>query len=111
MFEASQLEPFDDYMVVKVNEDPRKTTGGIMLPHMEKQKQLAATGVVVAIGPGHRLEGGEVVPMDYNPGDVVVFNPYSGSEFELKVGGDKLRFLSQRNTFGRVNPAAVPVGA
>lgn len=111
MIDPSRLQPMDDFMIVKLDKEPKKSTGGILLPAMtSKETKLAVSGIVEAIGPGHLPETGPRQPMDYEVGDVVVFNQWSGSKFELEVGGGMRIWLSQRNTFGRVNPDVHEIG-
>lgn len=114
MIDPSRLQPFDDFIVVRLDDPARTTSGGIVLPDdmANKKTKRAVTGTVESIGPGHLPDSGPGSgtrqPMDMAVGDVVVFNAWSGSEFELEVGGDKRLYISQRNIFGRVNPGVEP---
>lgn len=113
VIQEHQLEAFGDFLIVRPhNPSGRRTRGGLALPDTaQRGKKEAVTGTVVAVGPGE-IEKDHLgiaraafarYPMDAKVGDVVIFNQWSGSEFELEVGGDKLLYISQKNVFGRVN--------
>ncbi len=59
------------------------TSGGIVLPDTAKEKPQE--GRIVAIGPGRRLDSGQLVPIEVKIGDKVLYAKYSGTE--VKVDG------------------------
>lgn len=72
------LKPLGDRVVVKVLEEQEKTIGGIVLASNAKEKPQ--TGEVIAVGEGGFSHKGDRLPMSVKPGDVVMFDKYSGSE-------------------------------
>ena len=91
-----RLSPFEDRVVVRREEAPDKTPGGIVLPDAAKER--VAIGIVVAVGPGRMLDMGEIALMTAREGDRVAFGQYSGSE--IKLDGDDFLILRESDIFG-----------
>jgi chaperonin GroES len=87
-----QLEPLEDRVVVKPEEEEETTVSGIVIPDTAKEKPQQ--GQVVAAGPG-RFEDGKRVPMDVKVGDKILYSKYGGTE--VKVEGDEYLVLSARD--------------
>ena len=87
-----QLEPLEDRVVVKPEEEEETTVSGIVIPDTAKEKPQE--GEVVAVGPG-RFEDGNRVPMDVKTGDRVLYSKYGGTE--VKVEGEEYLVLSARD--------------
>lgn len=94
-----KLRPLHDRIIVKREEAPDKTPGGILLPDAAKDK--LNRGKVLAIGDGKIGEDGKRVPMDVEPGDKVLFGNYSGNEVELE--GEKFLIMSQQDVLAVVD--------
>jgi len=75
-----KLRPLGDRVLIKRVDDESKTAGGIIIPEGAKEK--AQTGVVIAVGPGHRDADGKLIPMHLKVDDVVYFGKYSGTEVD-----------------------------
>lgn len=78
-----KIEPLHDKVVVKPLTEEEVTASGIVLPDTvdrEKPEQ----GEVVAVGPGKRLENGELAPMGVKTGDKVLFTKYAPDEVEIE---------------------------
>lgn len=71
------LDPLGDRIIVKVVKDPEMTAGGIVLP--DSVRERSQRGIVIGVGPG-RVEMGQRQPIDLEPGDVVLFSKYGGTE-------------------------------
>lgn len=76
-----KLKPLHDNVVVKPMSADEVTKSGIVLP--ETSKERPERGEVVAVGPGKRLENGEVAPMGVKIGDKVMFKKYSPDEIKI----------------------------
>jgi chaperonin GroES len=87
-----QLEPLEDRVVVKPEEEEETTVSGIVIPDTAKEKPQQ--GEVVAAGPG-RFEDGKRVPMDVKVGDRILYSKYGGTE--VKVEGEEYLVLSSRD--------------
>jgi chaperonin GroES len=87
-----QLEPLEDRVVVKPEEEEETTVSGIVIPDTAKEKPQQ--GEIVAAGPG-RFEDGKRVPMDVKVGDKILYSKYGGTE--VKVEGEEYLVLSSRD--------------
>jgi chaperonin GroES len=58
-----------------------QTRSGIVLPDTASEKPQE--GTVLSVGPGRRLDNGQQVPMEVQPGDTVLFARYGGTEVKL----------------------------
>jgi chaperonin GroES len=87
-----QLEPLEDRVVVKPEEEEETTVSGIVIPDTAKEKPQQ--GLIVAAGPG-RFEEGKRVPMDVKVGDKILYSKYGGTE--VKVEGEEYLVLSSRD--------------
>ena len=91
-----KIRPLHDRVIVKREEDERKTPGGIVIPDTATEKPMK--GRVLAIGKGKILEGGDIRPLDVKVGDKVLFGQYSGST--VKVDGEELLIMKESEIFG-----------
>ncbi len=87
-----QLEPLEDRVVVRPEEEEETTVSGIVIPDTAKEKPQQ--GEVVAAGPG-RYEDGNRIPMDVKVGDKILYSKYGGTE--VKVEGEEYLVLSSRD--------------
>jgi len=77
MFE--KIRPlYDRVLIKKIEGQEEKTAGGIIIPDAAKEK--AQTGIVIAVGQGHRTEQGTVIPLIVKVGDTVFFTKYAGTD-------------------------------
>ena len=93
------LQPLDDRIVVRPSESEETTASGLVIPDTAKEKPQQ--GEVLAVGPGRRAENtGEIIPLDLNVGDVVVYSKYGGTE--ITSGGEDLLILNARDVLAKV---------
>ena len=85
------IRPLHDRVILKRMEEETTSPGGIVIPDSAAEKPVR--GEVVAIGKGKRLDSGEVIPLDVQVGDKVLFGKYSGTE--VKVDGDELLVMRE----------------
>jgi len=90
------IRPLYDRIVVKRIEDQETKIGGLYIPDSAKEKPQE--GEVVAVGKGKRLEDGEVVPLDVQKGDRILFGKYSGSE--IRIDGEELMIMREDEVLG-----------
>ena len=83
-----KIRPLYDRIVVKRIESSEQMQGGLYIPDSAKEKPQE--GEVVAVGKGKRLENGNIVPLDVQVGDHVLFGKYSGSEAPKSIGEEYL---------------------
>ena len=93
---TQKLRPLRDRVVVRREEELKRTAGGIFIPDVAREKQQI--GEVVAVGRGHLKDNGTIVPLDIKVGDRVMFGKYSGTEaprFVFDTGGEELVILRE----------------
>jgi chaperonin GroES len=94
------LKPLEDRIVVRPNEAETQTASGLVIPDTAKEKPQQ--GKVLAVGPGKRSEtSGELVPVDINEGDTVLYSKYGGTE--VTVDGEELLVLNSRDVLAIVS--------
>jgi chaperonin GroES len=76
------IRPLYDRILVKRIDEKEETYKGIIIPDSAKEKPQE--GEVIAVGHGKRLENGELVALDVQVGDRILFGKYSGSETKLE---------------------------
>ena len=74
-------------------EAEEKTASGLVIPDTAKEKPQQ--GEVLAVGPGRRSDSGELIPLDINVGDTVVYSKYGGTE--VSQDGEDVLILSGRD--------------
>ncbi|MGH9126723.1 MAG: co-chaperone GroES [Acidimicrobiales bacterium] len=93
------LQPLDDRIVVKQSEAEERTASGLVIPDTAKEKPQQ--GAVLAVGPGKRAENtGELIPLDIQVGDTIVYSKYGGTE--ITVDGQDLLILTGRDVLAKV---------
>ena len=90
---STKIRPLHDRVIVKREEDERKSPGGIVIPESATEKP--SKGRVLAVGNGKILEDGKVRPLDVKVGDKVLFGKYSGTE--VKVDGDDVLVMREED--------------
>ena len=92
------IRPLHDRVLVRRLEEETKSAGGIYIPDSAAEKP--SQGEVLAVGPGKKLENGDVQSMDLSVGDKVLFGQYAGSA--VKLDGEELLIMSESEVFGVV---------
>jgi len=94
--DASQIIPFDDKLIVKVDKQSDITVGGIALA--ENALGKSRSGVVLRLGQGKLLEDGTREPIGVKVGDRILWTEYSGNEIEnLSNPSDKYTIIRARD--------------
>ena len=93
-----KVKPLGDRVLVKQDEEPQMSEGGIYLP--EAAKEAPQWGTVVRVGLGKSLENGEYRPLAVKEGDKVIFGKYSGTK--VKVGTEELLFMREDDIMATV---------
>lgn len=93
------LQPLEDRIVVRPSESEETTASGLVIPDTAKEKPQQ--GEVLAVGPGKRSDQtGDLIPVDVNVGDTVVYSKYGGTE--IASGGEDLLILNARDVLAIV---------
>jgi len=88
-----KIRPLHDRVMVKREDEERKSPGGIVIPDTAAEKPIR--GKIIAIGKGKILENGNIRPLDVKVGDKILFGKYSGTE--IKVDGDELLVMREED--------------
>lgn len=91
-----KLRPLHDKVLVKRTEEDETSSGGIILSAAAKEKP--SQGEVISVGPGKKLESGDLLPVNVKAGDTVIFGQYGGNE--VKLDGEDYLILSESDIFG-----------
>jgi len=93
------LQPLGDRIVVRTAEAEETTVSGLVIPDTAKEKPQQ--GEVLAVGPGARSEqSGDIIPLDIEVGDTVVYSKYGGTEITLD--GEEVLILNARDVLAKV---------
>ena len=90
------LKPLHDRVLVERVEQEDRTKGGIIIPDTAQEKPME--GKVVSVGGGARNENGQVVALDVNKGDRILFGKWSGTE--VKIDGKELLIMKESDIMG-----------
>ena len=90
---TTNIKPLEDRILVRPEEGEETTASGIVIPDTAKEKPQE--GTVLAVGPGKRSDSGDLIPVDVNEGDRVIYSKYGGTE--VTAGGEDLLILSSRD--------------
>ena len=88
-----KIRPLHDRVIVKREDEERKSPGGIVIPDTAAEKPIR--GKIIAVGKGKILEDGKVRPLDVKVGDKILFGKYGGTE--VKVDGDELLVMREED--------------
>ena len=99
------FRPLHDRVVVRRVDAEEKTSGGIIIPDTAKEKPME--GEVVAVGPGARNEHGQLVAMDLETGDRILFGKWSGTE--IKLDGEDLLIMKESDIMGIIEGPSAAV--
>ena len=91
------IRPLFDRVLVKRNDEPKKTSSGLFLPDTAS-KEKPVEGTVIAVGNGRRADDGSVTALAVKEGDRVVFGKYSGTE--IKIDGEYRLILREDDILG-----------
>ena len=97
-----KFRPLHDRVVVRRIEADQKTPGGIIIPDTAKEKPQE--GEVVAVGPGARDDGGNLVPPAVKAGDRILFGKWSGTE--VKIDAVDYLIMKESDILGVLEGAA-----
>lgn len=99
--------PLHDRVLVRRIEEDEKTAGGIIIPDTAKEKP--SEGEIVAAGPGARNEQGQLVELDVQVGDGILFGKWSGTE--VTIEGEELLIMKESDILGVIEKSAAKKAA
>jgi chaperonin GroES len=101
------IQPLHDRIIVEAAAKEEKTAGGIILPDGAQEKPQR--GKVLAVGPGKRLDSGQIAPVDVKVGETVLYGKYGGTE--VTVSGKDYVILRADDILAIVDGVREAVGA
>jgi chaperonin GroES len=90
------IQPLHDRIIVEAAAKEEVSAGGIILPDSAQEKPQR--GKVIAVGPGKRLDSGQLAPVGVSVGETVLYGKYSGTE--VKVDGNDYIILRAEDVLG-----------
>jgi chaperonin GroES len=101
-YNIMNIRPLYDRILVKRIEEQETMRNGIVIPDSAKEKPQE--GEVIALGHGKRLDNGELVALDVQVGDRILFGKYSGSE--TKLDGTEYIIMREDDVLGVLSSGA-----
>ncbi len=101
------LQPLHDRIIVEAAAKEQTSAGGIILPDTAQEKPQK--GTVIAVGPGKRLDSGQLAPVDVKKGETVLYGKYSGTE--VTVGGKDYVIIRAEDVLAVLEETKVPAHA
>ncbi len=77
------MQVMHDRVLIKKIDPESKTSGGLILTHVQDQSFQAT---VIKVGNGKPVPGGKPIPLTVKEGDVVIYNPNATTP--LRVAGE-----------------------
>jgi len=100
--EIVDLDPYDDWMVAKLEEPPDTTKSGLFLN--QKLAGQVTLAVIQKAGPGiTNVDTGELKPNEFKVGDRVMYRPENIKLFEGKAPETKYILLRQKDVVCKVS--------
>ena len=93
------FKPLHDRIAGRRVAQEEKTAGGIIIPDTAQEKP--SEGIIVSVGSGARGKDGEIVPLEVQVGDKVLFGKWSGTETTIQ--GDELLIMQESDIMGIVS--------
>lgn len=96
---AEKMNLQQDWLMVEKPEEPTETTteAGLILTGGKKDNNIIEAKVL-AVGKGHELTNGTVVPLDVKIGDTVVYHKFSDKTYTVQ--GQEVTFVKESEIFG-----------
>ena len=96
------FRPLHDRLLIRRIDSDDKTAGGIIIPDTAQEKP--SEGEVLATGPGARDDRGEIIALDVQVGDRILFGKWSGTE--VKIDGEDLAIMKESDIMGVIEQTA-----
>lgn len=92
-----RFQPLGFNVLLRLEREPEKTVGGILLPEQTRDER-ARRGKVVAVGEGYLMPDNSLRPLRVKEGDTVIPAYRSGTSIEFE--GETLLLMSERDILG-----------
>ncbi len=89
----NKIKPLSDYVLVSPLEKETTLPSGIVIPDSASEKPQE--GKIVAVGPGKLNDKGNLIKIEVNVGDTVMYKQWGGTE--VKVDGKNHLLIKQED--------------
>jgi chaperonin GroES len=96
------VRPLHDRIIVQRLDEGEQQIGGIIIPDSAKEKPQQ--GKVLAVGAGRITDEGQRIPLDVEPGNVILFGKYSGQE--IKLDGEEYLIVKEDEVLAVIDSAS-----
>jgi len=96
------VRPLHDRIIVQRLDEGEQQIGGIIIPDSAKEKPQQ--GKVLAVGAGRITDEGKRIPLDVEPGNVILFGKYSGQE--IKLDGEEYLIVKEDEVLAVIDNAS-----
>ena len=96
------VRPLHDRIIVQRLDEGEQKIGGIIIPDSAKEKPQQ--GKVLAVGAGRITDEGKRIPLDVEPGNVILFGKYSGQE--IKLDGEEYLIVKEDEVLAVIDNAS-----
>lgn len=93
-----KVNPLFDYLLIQPRDKDTTLPSGIVIPDSAKEKPQE--GKVVAAGPGAKGKDGNLIPMEVEVGDVVMYKKWGGTE--IQVAGEDYILVKQEDILAKI---------
>lgn len=87
------IRPLRDKVIVKPRPVEEMSKGGIIIP--DTAKDAPVEGTIVAVGSGILNRDGNIIPLEVNVGDNILYRKNAQTVTEIEVDGDKYLIMSE----------------
>lgn len=94
------VTPLADRLVVRVKTGERITAGGLIIPDTASMATGYLKAEVLAVGSGIKTKKGQLLPLDVQIGDEVLFQEYAGTKVEFN--NEELVIINESDVMGIV---------
>ena len=91
--EEEKVTPLADRVFCEMIQDSPESIGGIIIPETSQNKPRKA--VVIAVGEGHLMPDGQLIPLRVKAGDKVILAEFCGSD--LKINDNEYRMVTEKD--------------
>lgn len=93
------LKMLHDKIAVRPIKPDSVTEGGIIIPDIA-QDSTCNKGEVIAVGPGNMRENGQIYPLEYELGNIILYGKWTGTE--LTFNGEKIIIIKDSDVLAIV---------
>lgn len=89
------MKTYADRVLVRMDEKPKETKGGLIIPEIAEPENRVEFGTVLAVSDGILMPGGKYRPVAVSPGDKVIMSFFGGTQ--VKVGSEELQVFREND--------------